>query len=68
MMKNTALVCAALLTFSASAFGMCKAGWFAGKPQPESRQVHNTDPMQSEGAMRYRTCQQTNWRLAMTVR
>ena len=68
MMKTTALVCAALLTCTASAFGMCKAGWFGGKPHPEARQAHHSDPMQSEAAMRYRTCQQTSWRLAMTVR
>ena len=68
MVKTTALVCAALLVFSASAYGMCKAGWFAGKAQPEVPQVRCTDPMQSDAAMRYRTCQQTSWRLLMTVR
>ena len=68
MMKTTALVCAALLMCTASAFGMCKAGWFAGKPQSAAPQASNHDPMRSEAAMRYRTCQQTSWRLAMTVR
>jgi len=68
MVKTTALVCAALLAFSASAYGMCKAGWFGRMAKPEAPQVHCTDPMQSEAAMRYRTCQQTSWRLVMTVR
>ena len=67
-MKTAILVCAALLTFSASAYGMCKAGWFSAKAKSETPQVQCTDPMQSEAAMRYRTCQQTNWRLVMTVR
>ena len=47
---------------------MCKAGWFAGKPRSQAHQVRSDDPMRSEEAMRYRTCQQTNWRLVMTVR
>jgi hypothetical protein len=69
MMKTMALVCAALLTFSASAFGMHKAGWFDSKPQrsAESRQVRN-DPLQSEEAIHFRQNHNTNWRTVMAVR
>ncbi|HYV38568.1 MAG TPA: hypothetical protein VE988_22985 [Gemmataceae bacterium] len=69
MIKTTALVCAALLTFTASAFGMHKAGWFNGKPPrgSETRQVHN-DPLQSDDAIRFRQNHNANWRTVMTVR
>jgi hypothetical protein len=67
MLKTLALVCAGMLTFSATGVGM-KAGWFGGKAQAEARQAQNSDPMNSEAALRYRQCLQTSWRTALTVR
>jgi hypothetical protein len=69
-MKTLVLVCAAMMAFTASAFGMHKAGWFSGKAPRhlETRQVRGNDPLHSDAALRYRQNQTTNWRLLMTVR
>jgi hypothetical protein len=67
MVKTMALVCAGMLTFSATGVGM-KAGWFGGKTPTEARQAQNSDPLTSDAAMRYRQCQQASWRTALTVR
>jgi hypothetical protein len=70
MMKTTALLFAALMTFTASGFSMHKAGWFDAKPgrAAETRQVRNTDPLHSDAAVRYRHSQNLNWRLVMSIR
>jgi hypothetical protein len=70
MIKTTALVCAAMMTFTVSAFSMHKAGWFSGKPSriAETRQVLNNDRYHSEAALRFRHNQNMNWRLAMAIR
>jgi hypothetical protein len=70
MIKTTALVCAAMMSFSASAFSMHKAGWFNGKPtqSAETRQIFNGDCYHSEAALRYRHNQNMNWRLIMSIR
>ncbi len=69
MMKLLALVCAVTLTCTASAFGVHKAGWFGSADCPtETPRAQSSDPLQSEAAMRYRTCQQTNWRSVMSLR
>jgi hypothetical protein len=70
MLKTMALVCAAMAMFSASGFGMHKAGWLGCLASRASgaRQIKIEDVLQSEGAMQYRSMQQTSWRQAMTVR
>jgi hypothetical protein len=75
-MKTIALVCAAMMTFSASGYGMHKAGWFHGKcghaaeGHAESQTRHKccSNPFQSDAAMRYRQNQNINWRLVMALR
>jgi len=70
MMKTTVLVCAAMLTFTASAFGMHKAGWFDFNSPPDnpSQQVQSSVPLHGEAAMRYRQNQNLNWRCVMSLR
>jgi hypothetical protein len=65
-----ALVCAAMLSLTASGFSMHKAGWFTSRAprQAEIPQVSQDDSGISEAAMRYRTNQTTNWRAVMSVR
>jgi hypothetical protein len=54
-MKTMTLVCAAMLTFTASGFGMQWAGWFNKLPgRGEPRQVKAVDVMHGEDAIRYR--------------
>jgi hypothetical protein len=70
-MKTMALMCAAVMAMAAGGFGMHKAGWFAtqhGCRNEARHQVKAGDPLHSDAAMRFRTCQNTNWRVAMTVR
>jgi hypothetical protein len=59
-MKTMSLVCAAMLTFTASGFGMQWAGWFNKQPsRSESRPSRVVDPMQGEEAIHYRHNQGT---------
>jgi len=70
MLKSMGLVCAAMLMFTASAYGMHRAGWF-GNQSPiavDAREAPASDPFQSPEAMRFRQNQNTNWRLITTVR
>ena len=68
-MKTISLLCAAILSFSAGGLGMHHAGWFQQRnPRSDAPQVRNADPMSSDAAMRYRQCQQNNWRLVMHIR
>jgi hypothetical protein len=69
MVKSMVLVCAAMAALSASSFGSQVAGWLAARPQNSGviEQIRTRDPMNSEAAMRYRTCQQSTWRI-ITVR
>jgi hypothetical protein len=53
-MKTMALVCAAMLTFSASAFGMHLAGWFhKASNRTETRQVQANDSKEREAIAHY---------------
>jgi len=69
-MRTSALVFAALMTFTASGFSMHQAGWFGGKTprSAETPQARTSDPLLSEAALRYRHNQSTNWRLVMALR
>jgi hypothetical protein len=71
MVKSMALVCAALASLSASSFTNHMAGCLIGTfhSTTETQQIWRTDPMNSEAAMRYRTCQQQlSWRQTFAVR
>lgn len=70
-MKTVILLCAAMLVMAAAGFGMYKAGWFYGQRHTHGearRQAKAADPLQSEEAMRFRTCQNTSWRVCMNMR
>jgi hypothetical protein len=70
MLKTTALVGAALMTFTASGVSMHHAGWFHARStrNSESRQVRNVEAFHSEAALRYRHNQNLNWRQVMAIR
>jgi hypothetical protein len=54
-MKTMALVCAAMVTFTAGGFGMQMAGWFSRtQGRAESRQLLLTDPLQTDVVTHYR--------------
>jgi len=70
MFKTTALLGAALMTFTASGVSMHQAGWFQSRSTrgSETRQVRNAEAFHSEAALRYRHCQCLNWRQVMAIR
>jgi hypothetical protein len=69
MMKVLVLIGAAVLTCTASAYGMNLAGWMSPSPPPSQSACHpDEDPLSTEAAIRYRLNHNINWRCAMMIR